>query len=109
MLAFEREVVDALVDDLADPLVDSDVPSTRAAVMDWVDASLRGMPELIRLGVIAESVGLMLVSRVVPGGPGELMARLDRSPIGLLRQYPRLFRSLVLFGDLELRADRAAA
>jgi hypothetical protein len=31
-----------------------------------------------------------------------MLSWLDRCPIALLRSYARLFRSLVLFGELEL-------
>jgi hypothetical protein len=101
MLAFERAVVDALID--------SDDPDTRTAVTSWVDSSLRELPEVVRLGVLAESVGFGMLARVIRGGPAALVPLLERSPIGLVRQYPRLFRSLVLFGELELRVDRAVA
>jgi hypothetical protein len=96
MLAFERRVVDALTD--------VDAPEARAAVEAWVGGVLADMPEPLRAGVLAESALFATVARLRPDprGLGGLLDRLDRSPIGLLRQYPRLFRSLVLFGELEL-------
>jgi hypothetical protein len=93
MLAFERRVVAALTDATA--------PRDRAAVDEWVGGVLADMPEPLRAGVLAESVLLAAVARLAPD-VGGLLDRLDRSPIGVLRQYPRLFRSLVLFGELEL-------
>jgi hypothetical protein len=101
MLASERRVVDALIA--------SDDPRTRAVVTEWVDGSLHEMPQVLRAGVVAQSLGFALLARVVPGGTAAALDLLDRSPVGLLRQYPRLFRSLVLFGELELAPHEAPA
>ena len=96
MLDTERRVVQALLD--------SDDPAHRARVEAWVEGSLDDMPELLRLGVLAESVGFAALRRLLPGrSDAELLGLLERAPVGLLRQYPRLFSSLVRFGDLELR------
>jgi hypothetical protein len=67
------------------------------------------MPDVLRAGVAVQSAVFAGVSRVLPGGARDVLALLDRSPIGLLRQYPRLFRSLVLFGELELAPGPPAA
>lgn len=95
MLPIEHRVV-------AD-LTTAEDPDHRRAVEAWVEGSLAEMPDVLRLGVMAES---MLFSAWValrrPGDLHGLLAWLDRSPISLLRSYPRLFRSLVLFGELEL-------
>ena len=96
MLDTERRVVQALLD--------SDDPAHRARVEAWVEGCLGDMPELLRLGVLAESVGFAALRRVLPArSDADLLAMLERNPIGLVRQYPRLFASLVRFGDLELQ------
>ncbi len=95
MLKLERRVV-------AD-LTTSPDPQLRGAVEAWVDGTLRDMSDVLRLGVMAESVlfsAWVAVRR--PADLHSLLGWLDRSPVSLLRSYPRLFRSLVLFGELEL-------
>jgi hypothetical protein len=97
MLKLERRVV-------ADLTTAAD-PEVRAQVERWVDGTLRDMSDLLRLGVAAESVlfsAWVAVRR--PANLHGLLGWLDRSPIALLRSYARLFRSLVLFGELELAA-----
>jgi len=95
MLTLERRVV-------ADLTTTADL-ELRQQVEAWVDETLRDMSDLLRFGVAAES---MLFSAWVavrrPADLHGLLGWLDRSPISLLRSYPRLFRSLVLFGELEL-------
>ncbi|WP_436795911.1 hypothetical protein [Actinospongicola halichondriae] len=94
MLRVERDVIHAL-------LGDADTGHAKR-VEAWVGGSLDDMPELLRLGVVAESVLVATVRRILPSRPlVDLLGMMERSPIGLLQQYPRLFRSLVLFGDLE--------
>lgn len=95
MLKFERLVVGDLTT-VADP-------ELRSRVAAWVDGTLGDMPDGLRLGVAAESL-LFSVWRAVrrPADVNGLLGWLDRSPVSLLRSYPRLFRSLVLFGELEL-------
>lgn len=84
-------------------LTASDDADHRARVEAWVEGSLDDMPELLRLGVLAESVLLTGWRRLRPStSVADLLAAMERAPVGLLQQYPRLFRSLVLFGDLEL-------
>lgn len=98
MLQLERRVVDALVD--------TEDPAHRAQVVAWVEGTLADMPEVLRAGVLAESVALAAWSRLRrPASTASLLDSLARSPVGLLRQYPRLFRSLVLFADLELAPE----
>jgi len=95
MLPIERRVV-------AD-LTQSTDPALRQRVHDWVDGTLQDMSDVLRLGVAAESVLFTVwVGLRRPRDLHGLLAWLDRSPISLLRSYPRLFRSLVLFGELEL-------
>ena len=95
MLPVERDVVRSVLGARAD--------AHRARVESWVEGSLADMPELLRLGVLAESLLVAAWRRVQPGRDlGDLLDVMERSPVGLLQQYPRLFRSLVLFGDLEL-------
>jgi hypothetical protein len=95
MLKLERRVV-------ADLTTSAD-PALRRQVEQWVDGTLRDMSDVLRLGVALES--LLFSAWVAIRRPSDLhglLASLDRNPISLLRSYPRLFRSLVLFGELEL-------
>jgi hypothetical protein len=95
MLPLERRVVAELTT-ATDPVV-------RQQVAAWVDGSLGDMSDVLRLGVMAESVLFtVLVALRRPTDLHGLLEALDRSPVSLLRSYPRLFRSLVLFGELEL-------
>jgi hypothetical protein len=100
MLKLERRVV-------AD-LTTSVDPALRRQVEQWVDGTLRDMSDVLRLGVTLESV--LFSAWVAVRRPDDLqglLTSLDRSPISLLRSYPRLFRSLVLFGELELAGATA--
>jgi len=95
MLKLERRVV-------ADLTTSAD-PQLRQDVERWVDGTLQEMSEVLRIGVAAESVLFSAWAAIVrPRDLHGLLMWLDRSPISLLRSYPRLFRSLVLFGELEL-------
>lgn len=94
MLGFERRFVDALIT--------APDPGTRRQVESWVEGSLRTMPQHLRLGVAGETVLLAAWSTVARRDAARIAIELDRSPIGLLRQYVRLFRSLVLFAEQEL-------
>jgi hypothetical protein len=105
MLRFEREVVTALGSALDQP--------TRSAVEAFVDGSLRAMSEPARFGILAETLLLGSYVRLRglagrPDGPDELRARLERwetGPVGLVRLYVRLFRSLVLLSENELSQE----
>jgi hypothetical protein len=92
MLDFERQLVATLTD--ADDL------SLRARVAGFVEGSLHAMPEHLRLGVLTQSVAFAAWAKVRP--TDDLAGRLEHSPIPLVRQYVRLFRSLVLFAEQEL-------
>ena len=96
MLRFERQVVATL-------LTVPDQP-VRDAVEEFVEGTLGDMPEHLRAGVLVESVAFGTLARVWPGGLAPLLVWLERSPIGLVRQYVRLFRGLVLFAEQELTA-----
>lgn len=94
MLGFERKVVDALST--------TTDPEKRAAVVAWVDGSLRAMPEVLRAGVAIGSLGLGAWAAAT-GTDGERLVRsLESSRLPPVRQHLRLLRSLVLFGDLEV-------
>lgn len=102
MLRFEREVVTALGS--------APDPATRSAVEAFVDGSVRALPELVRFGVLGESILLgAYVEWLRKAGrladEVDLRRRLDTwetSRISFLRNYVHLFRSMVLFGEHEL-------
>ena len=98
MLWFERHAVASLTETTDDV--------ARAAIASFVDGTLKAMPEHLRAGVVAESLGLGLWAKLRRADPGAVVAALSRSPIGLLRQYERLLGSLVLFAENELAVDR---
>lgn len=101
MLTLERRVV-------ADLTTTTD-PELRREVERWVDGTLRDMADVLRAGVALESA--LFTAWVAVRRPADLHGLLDwleRSPISLLRSYPRLFRSLVLFGELELAGSGAS-
>jgi hypothetical protein len=106
VLRFERRLVRDIITGTGDD---------RAEVEAYVDDALGNLPEHIRLGVGVESVAFStwsLARRVVTGRQDrgdELLDRLERNPIGLIRQYPRLLRSLVLFAEQERLGEREAA
>ncbi len=105
MLPYERQVVDAL-------LV-SDDPEIRRAVADHASAALAAMPEVLRAGIAGETVLLSTWSaarrRGRPLDPVDELAWLEGHPIGLVRQWVRALRSLVLFSENELLEARASA
>ena len=94
MLDFERELVAALSS--------SSEPRLRAGIASFVEGSLDDMPEFLRLGVLVESMAFSVVAKVRRGPLPALVATLEASPISFVRQYIRLFRSLVLFAEQEL-------
>lgn len=101
MLWLEGRVVTALAGD--------DDERTRGAITTFVGSSLAAMPQHLRLGVAMESVGLGAWVRL-RHGPDPDRATIRRSltawehhPVGVVRQYPRLLSSLVLFAQHELK------
>jgi hypothetical protein len=110
MLWFEREVVGALIESPDQPL--------RSSIESFVDGSLRDMPEHLRAGVAGESVllgtyvaGLRSTGRLAPGDREALLHHLESwetSPIGVLRSYVRMMKSLVVFAENELGLQGAA-
>jgi hypothetical protein len=102
VLWFEQQVVGALMSpDLDD--------TTRGAVVDYVDQTLRSMPEHLRAGVGAESLVFGAWSRVQDAAGrldgARLTARIEAwktSSLDPVRQYVRLLESLVLFAENEL-------
>ncbi|HZA76959.1 MAG TPA: hypothetical protein VE623_11280 [Acidimicrobiales bacterium] len=102
MLWFEREVVGALIRS-RDPVV-------RSAVEAFVDGSLRDKPEHIRLGVSSESLllGAYVRARRALGllDGDDALARLleswESGRVGVVRQYVRAMKALVLFAEGEL-------
>jgi hypothetical protein len=110
MLWFEREVVGTLIAGSA--------PEARSAIEAFVDASLRDMPEHLRLGVVGESVllgtyaGVLRATGRLPAGDARALAELldgwETSRIGVLRQYVRMMKSLVAFAENELTPEAAA-
>lgn len=100
MLPYERQVVDALIG--------SDDPGRRAAIADHVGATLAAMPEHLRAGIAGETVMLTTWSaarrRGRPITPADEVSWLDGHPIGLVRQWVRALRSLVLMAEQEMLA-----
>jgi len=101
MLRFERHVVDRLVT--------TDDPGRRRDIVTFVDGALAAMPEHLRASIAAASIALGAWAGVrrppAPAGAGRadpLVHALDTSPVPQIRQYVRLFRSLVLFAEQEL-------
>ena len=106
MLRFERAVVGALVNrDLG--------ARRRDAIAHYVDESLRAMPEYLRFGVGAESVVLGSWARLRGRGSGpgleRELARWRVNPLDPIRQYVRMFESLVVFAEHELEPATAAS
>lgn len=94
MLWFERQVVDGLV-------TTSDT-RRRRDIEGFVDGALRAMPEHLRFSIGSASLALSGWARALRPAPAALVRSLDASPIAPIRQYVRLFRSLVLFAENEL-------
>ena len=105
MLAYERRVVDALLT--------SDDPARRRAVAEHTSRALAAMPEVIRLGIAGETVLLSAWSAARRRGrgfdPAAEVDWLEGHPVGLVRQWERALRSLVLFAEQEMLADDASA
>ena len=102
MLRFERQVVDRLV-------TTTDL-RRRADITSYVDGTLAAMPEHLRAAIGAASLAFggwfgIVRPRSSSAGvttPDPLVHSLDTSWIPPIRQYVRLFRSLVLFAEQEL-------
>lgn len=105
MLAYERRVVDAFLT--------SDDPERRRAVSEHAGAALAAMPEFIRLGIAGETVLLgswsALRRRGRPIDPSAELAWLEGHPVGLVRQWARALRSLVLFAEQEMLSTATPA
>jgi hypothetical protein len=100
MLQIERQIVAHLTE--------SSDPPLRRAVEEWVDGTLQAMADTLRLGVLVESIVFTAWVAVVPSADVAALLRwLEGSPVSLLRSYPKLFRSLVRFGELELGPEGA--
>src|SRR5688500_8602708 len=99
MLGFERRIVAALT-------TASD-PDLRAGVASWVDDTLRDMPEHLRLGVLAESIGLGLWAKPRGSAEDALIDAFEASPLWPVRQYVRLLKGLVIFAEHELSPEPA--
>jgi hypothetical protein len=101
MFWLEGRVVQALAGD--------DDHRTGGAISTFVDTSLAAMPQHLRLGVALESVGLGLWVRLRHGLDPDAtairrsMTGWEHNPVGVVRQYPRLMSSLVLFAQHELQ------
>jgi hypothetical protein len=83
--------------------------ATRVAVAEYVDRTLKEMPEHLRFGVAAESMVFGAPSRFEDAlgrlDRERLLGRLERwkaSSLDPIRQYVRLLESLVLFAENEL-------
>ena len=94
MLRFERQIVERLVT--------TDDPRLERDVRGFVEGALGAMPEHLRFSIGAASVVLGLWALVARPAGTALVRSLDASPIPQIRQYVRLFRSLVLFAEQEL-------
>jgi hypothetical protein len=101
MLWLEDRVVSALAGE--------DDVRTGGAISAFVGSSLAAMPQHLRLGVAVESLGLGAWMRLRHGRDPDAAAirrsisGWERNPIGVVRQYPRLLSSLVIFAQQELR------
>lgn len=106
MLSIERRVVNAMIT--------TDDPAERRFIEDHVGGALAAMPEFIRVGISGLSV--------LVGGWARLRRLRDRSltpaddlswashhPLGLVRQWVRALRSLVLFAEQETIDARPVA
>ncbi len=94
MLWFERQVVERLVT--------TPDRGRRGEIESFVEGALAAMPEHLRLSIGAASLVLGGWARTMRPDAAGLVRTLDTSPIPQIRQYVRLFRSLVLFAEQEL-------
>jgi hypothetical protein len=105
MLWFERQIVHQLISESL-----SGAPRER--IEAHVDGALRVMPEHLRAGVLAESIVLgapsylrQALGRFNPRRLDRDIERWGASRIDVIRQYARLFQSLVLFAEYELEVE----
>lgn len=94
-------------------MITTDDPRIRAEVVSFVGGSLAAMPEFLRAGITAISVGVgswARARRLVGAGRSDAdqLTWLETHPIGLVRQWARALRSLVLFAEQE-KLEAAAA
>lgn len=107
MFAFERRVVRAMIT--------TDHARVRDEVESFVDASLAAMPEHLRAGIAVFTIMIGSWSRgrrLVGAGRSDqaTLDWLEGHPVGLVRQWARALRSLVLFAEQEkLEAAGVAA
>lgn len=102
VLWFERQVVDRLVS--------TPDPRRRDDITAYVDGTISALPEHLRAAIGAASIAFGGWFSVVRprARPSDVMTEdplvhaLDTSWIPPMRQYVRLFRSLVLFAEQEL-------
>jgi len=98
MLPLERTVVTAM-------LTTTD-PTQQREVVEFVGSRLTAMPAHLRAGMAGISVALATWSgarRLIGAGrsPSDVVSWLDDHPLGLVRQWVRALRSLVLFAEQE--------
>src|SRR5690349_13807538 len=90
-------------------LAGEDDVRTGGAISAFVGSSLDAMPQHLRLGVAVESLGLGAWVRLRHGrdpDPSVIrhsMSSWEHHPVGVVRQYPRLLSSLVIFAQQELQ------
>ena len=107
MFAFERRVVQAMIT--------TDRTQIRNEVEAFVDTSLAAMPEHLRAGIagITLLIGSWSAARRLLGlgrSDQATLTWLESHPVGLVRQWARALRSLVLFAEQEkLEAAGVAA
>lgn len=106
MFAFERRVVRAMIT--------TEDPQIGAEVEAFVGSRLGAMPEFLRIGITAITVvvgGWCRARRLAGAGRSDdqLLSWLEQHPIGLVRQWARALRSLVLFAEQEKLEAAATA
>lgn len=98
MLSYERRIVAAL-------LTSTD-PAQARSIGTYVGSSLAAMPEVLRAGIAGLSValGAWATLRRLAGRSrtdAAELAWLEAHPVGLVRQWLRALRSLVMFAEQE--------
>ncbi len=98
MLSFERQVVTAMTT--------AEDPRIRDEVVEFAGRALGAMPEFLRAGITAITIavgGWCRARRLVGAGrtDAQLLSWLEEHPVGLVRQWARALRSLVLFAEQE--------